>query len=249
MTAARSLSSEEQLLALLVYSQLKQMDCAETSIAVSGEQLEQLKQEAAAALQRAQEAQEDSGFWGAIADFLGSDIGQVAAVVAAAAAVVATAGAGSAIVAAVAAAVSIAAQRAEELGIPPEVAMVIAIVAAVASLCVGNGAGLFDIGNAVKTTAANVHTAATVAQGAATVGAGGATVAKGKYDGDVQHARADARSANGRTELEKSQIDEATQRLAAALDQHLRVLEQGSQMIQHENNATTMVLCTMGGAA
>ncbi len=247
VTPARGLSSEEQLLMLLVYSQVKQMNGAETSINLSYEQLEQLRQEAAEALRQAQEAQESSGFWGAISDFLGSDVAAIATAVAAAAAVVATGGAAAAVVAAVAVAISLAAQHAEELGIPPEVALVAAVVAAVASLCVGNAGSLFKVCDTVKTIAGQVNVIATATGGAATIGAGTTGAVKGHYDGAAQHCRADARSADGRAELTNADIQDAIQRIAEAMDQKLKAVDWTSTELARDNQTSSAVLLTVGG--
>lgn len=247
MTPAHGLSPEEQLLVLMVYSQVKQMNGAEASINLSYEQLEQLRQEAAEALRQAQEAQESSGFWGAISDFLGSDVAAIATAVAAAAAVVATGGAATAIVAAVAVAASIAAKHAEELGIPPEVAMVVAVVAAVASLCCGNAGSLFEVCDTVKTIAGQVNVMATAYGGVATIGAGTTGAVRGHYDGLAQHRRADARSADGQSELTNGEIEDAIRRIADAMDQKLKAVDWASCELARDNETSSAVLLTVGG--
>src|SRR5882672_9603897 len=121
------LSPEERLLALVVYTQTTQLNGAKTEINLNAEQLEKLREQVKKALDDAREAKKDAGFWGGLAKIFGSDLATVAEAVAAVAAGVATGGAAAAILAVVAAAATMAADHAKELGIPPEVAMAIAV--------------------------------------------------------------------------------------------------------------------------
>lgn len=242
-------STEERLLALIVYTQSSQLNSAETSIHLSAEQLEALREEVKHALEQAKEAKKDAGFWGDIADFLGSDLATVASAVAAVAAVVATGGAAAAVLAVVAASASFAAQHAEELGIPPEVAMAVAIAAGVASICCGNGQGLFEVTKTVKDTATTVQTSATVVAGSAKAAGGGASIASAKYESDAQHHHADAQLADGRQDLVSIDIDDAIARLGEALDRQRSATELTSD-IQYQDSAThQFILSNFAGAA
>src|SRR3970040_2244036 len=71
-------SAEERMLALIVYTQTSQLNSAETSINLSFEQLEQLRDEVKRALEQAKEAKKDAGFWGDLAKLLGSDLATIA---------------------------------------------------------------------------------------------------------------------------------------------------------------------------
>jgi hypothetical protein len=142
---ASQLSCEERMLALIVYTQTSQLETAETQVTLSAEQLEKLRGDVLHALREAREAKQESGFWGDLADIFGSDLASIATAVAAAAAVVASGGSAAAILAVVAAGATIAADHAEELGIPTEVAMAIAVAASVAGLLCGDMKGLFKV--------------------------------------------------------------------------------------------------------
>ena len=243
------LSPEARLLALVIHSQVSQMHSAETSINLSYEDLAKLRQEAIDAIHRAREAEADSGFWGALSDFFGGEVGAIAAAVAALAAVVATGGAAAAVLAAVAAAASIAAQHAEELGIPPEVAIGIAIVATAASLCCGNAGALFKVSDVVKAVACQVRVAATATGGVAAAASGGTGIAAASYARDAQDARADARWANGGEDLANADIDEAIRLFSRVMDQKLFATDQVTQMQQNEQKSRTAMMFNLAGAA
>lgn len=243
------LAPEERFLALVVFSQVSQIDAAKLTINLSYDELAQLRQEARDALEQARQAQQSSGFWGALGDFLGSDVGAIASAVAAMAAVVATGGAAAAVIGAVAAAASLAAQHAEELGIPPEIAMGIAIAAAAVSLCCGNAGALFKVKDAVKVAACQVQVAATVVGGVALGGSGGARIAAASYAQDAQSARADARFASGQQLLQDASIDDALELFARAMDDKTFALDQVSQGLRNQQNAESIVLLSLAGAA
>jgi hypothetical protein len=244
-----SISPEERLLALIVFSQTTQANFAETSIQLSYDELDRLRQQAIDALQQALEAKKDSGFWSAISELFGSDIASIAAVVVAAAAVIATGGAATAIVAAVAAAAALAAKHAEDLGIPAELAVAIAVVAAVASLCCGNGAALFKVSDTVRTVACHVRNVAGAVNGAATAIGGVASAVQGKYDSDALHAEADARWANGRSDLENASIEDAIAMLRELLEQRSSMTKDVASMLHRQQQAENTSLLTMAGAA
>ena len=134
-------SPEARMLALMVHNQLAQGESARTSIQLSEEQLQRLRETIREALAEAREAQDDSGFWGDVGDVLGGDIATLAQVVAVAAACVATGGAAAIALGAISIACTVAAKYADELGIPPKVAIGIAIAAAVTSLASGQFGG------------------------------------------------------------------------------------------------------------
>jgi hypothetical protein len=242
-------SAEERMLALIVYTQTSQLNAAETSIHLNAEQLEQLRDEVKHALEQAKEAKKDAGFWGDIAKLLGSDLATIATAVAAVAAVVATGGAAAAVLAVVAASASFAAQHAEELGIPPEAAMAVAIAAGVASICCGNAQGLFGVTKTVQDTAGSVQAYATVVAGGAQAAGGGSSIVEGKYESDAQHHNADARLFDGRKDLVSADIDDAIDRLSEALDCQRSATALTSD-IQRQDSAThQFILGNFAGAA
>src|SRR6478735_7654641 len=103
------LSPEEQLLALNIYSQVSQLDSAKTTVNINAEQLEKLREQVKHALDEAQKAHHESGFWSSLSKLFGSDLASIASAVAAVAAVVATGGAAAAVLGVIAAAASLAA--------------------------------------------------------------------------------------------------------------------------------------------
>jgi hypothetical protein len=237
------------MLALIVYTQTSQLNAAETSINLSFEQLEQLREEVKRALEQAKEAKKDAGFWGDLAKLLGSDLATIASAVAAVAAVVATGGAAAAILAVIAVSASLAADHAEELGIPAEVAMAVGVAAGVASLCCGNGAGLFEVTKSVKDTAGTVQVYANVVGGSAKAAGGGASMVEAKYEFDAQHASADARLADGRQDLVSTDIDDAIDRLSGALDRQRSATQLASDIQQQDSATYQFILSNGAGAA
>jgi hypothetical protein len=244
-----ALRPEERLLALVVFSQLTQMDSAKVSVNMSFEELARLRQEVKEAVDKAKEAQHHSGFWGAISSVFGGDIGAIASAVAAVAAVVATGGAAAAVVAAVASAVSIAGQHAKELGIPPEVAMGIAIAAAGAALCCGNAGSLFHVSDTVRKVAMDAKIVAGIASGAANVAAGGASIVKGSYDADAKNAQADARAADGQQDLANMDIDDAIKLLSDVMDKQLVAFDTCNEGNSMNHRASDIILNNFAGAA
>jgi hypothetical protein len=247
--SSSGLSVEERLLALVVYSQASQMSEAKTTVNLNAEQLEKLREQVKQALAEAREAEKDSGFWGGLSKLFSGDLATLAAAVAAVAAVVATGGAAAAVLAVVAAAASFAAEHAEELGIPKEVAMGIAIAASVAALACGNGQGLLNVSKSVAQTAHNVQIGAQVAQGTFVATGGGCQIVEGKYERDAGYANADARQAQGQQELTSADIDEALDQFAAALEHQNRAAKLTGSIAQQSSASSYAILNNWGGAA
>jgi hypothetical protein len=244
-----AVSPEERLLALLVYSQTAQMNEARTSVELNAQQLEQLREQVKKALDEAREAKKDAGFWSGLSKILGGDVAAIASLVAAAAAVVATGGAGAAILATIAAAASLAADHAEELGIPAEVAMGIAIVAATASLCVGDGKALFKVSDTVKNAAKTVRLGALAAEATFEAEGAAANMVAAKYDHDAGYLRADAKQSKGEQQLVETDMDAAFDRLSAALERQQQLVESASSAQQRTSAARYQMLSAWGGAA
>jgi hypothetical protein len=243
-----AVTPEERLLALVVYSQLTQADTAKESVNMSFDELAKLRQEVKEALDKAKEAQHRSGFWGAISSILGGDIGAIASAVAAVAAVVATGGAAAAVLAVVASAVSLASQHAKELGIPPEIAMGIGIVAAGAALCCGNIGGFFQASEAAKKIATTVKLVAGITAGVAQSAGAGTSIASGVFGKVATDAQADASWAGGQQDLTNMDIDDAMKSLAAALDQQQAVSETVSKGNSNHHASCDRVLDSWAGA-
>lgn len=243
------LSAEERMLALVVYSQASQMAEAKTSVNLNAEQLEKLREQVKEALEKAREAKQDSGFWGGLSDLFSGDLATLATAVAAVAAVVATGGAAAAVLAVVAAAASFAAQHAEELGIPKNVALAIAIGASVAALCAGNGQGLLQVSKSVRETAQSVKLGAQVAQGTFMAAGGGCHMVEGKYEKDAGYATADARQAQGQQDLVSIDIDEALDRFAEAVERQGSAAQLTSSISQQGAASNYAILNNWGGSA
>jgi hypothetical protein len=242
-------SPEEQMLALIVHTQVSQMNGAKTAINLNADQLEKLREQVKKALEEAREAKKDAGFWGGLAKLFGSDLASIASAVAAVAAVIASGGAAAPILAAIAVAASFAAEHAEELGIPTEVAMGIAIAASVAAVCVGDTKGLFQVSEKVQEVARDVRTSAT-ASAVAFKGEGvlcGSAAAG--YERAARYSQADAQHADGLKDLASADMDEALDRLSAAFEHQNAATERASSILQQTQASNYMILNNWAGAA
>jgi hypothetical protein len=246
---APALSPEEQLLALMVHAQATQMKDARQTINLNAEQLEELREQVKKALDDAREAKKDAGFWGGLSKLFKGDLATLASAVAALAATVATAGSAAAVLAVVAAAATFAANHAEELGIPPEVATAVAIGASVAALCCGNASGLLDLGGRAGDAARGVETWSTVAQHGLKIGGSACDARAAGFEHDAAYAHAEARSADGQQDLVNIDIDEALDRLSSALDNQLSAVQQTSSMQQQTTATNHALLSSWGGVA
>jgi hypothetical protein len=245
----RILSAEARLLALIIQTQVSQRDAAETSVNLSFDEIQKLRAEVKRAIEEAREAKQDAGFWSELAEVLGGDVATIATAIAAAAAVVASGGAAAAVLAVVASAASFAAKHAEELGIPPEVAIGIAVAASVAGLCCGNGKGLFDLGEKAVAVSKDVKACASVvAAGATGAGAASGAVA-GQYEGAARDHQADARRAEGQQDVISVDIDRALDLLASSLDRQLRAASVSSDIQQNSLASRAVILNNFAGAA
>lgn len=247
--SSSALSPEERLLALMVYTESIQMSGAKTDVNLNAAQLEKLREQVRQALDEARDAKQDAGFWGDLADLLGSDVATVAEAVAAVAAVVATGGAATAILVAVAAAASFAADHAKELGLPVEIAVAIAVTASIAGLCCGDGAGLVSVSQQVSDTAKDVRIGATIVAQASRGAAGGLSIVAGSYDKEAGYFQADARSGQGQQQITSADMDEAFDRFAAAADDQDALIKLTGDVQQQSAAADYAILNNWGGAA
>lgn len=261
-------SPEAQLLALMVRNQLVQGEAAKTDVNLSQEQLKELRETIRAALEEAREANEDSGFWGDIGDVLGGDIASIAEVVVVAAAAVATGGAAALVVGAIAVGCSLASKYADELGIPPKVAIGIGIAAALAmavsgNLTAGGSAVSFASGSngamAVGAQATQVSQLTYVAQevkfyasltapAAKGAGAGANTVA-GYYESEAVEHNADAKAAQSRETLESMDLESAIDLLGRAIDRQLDAMSGAMQTIEANQQSKQLVINNFQGIA
>jgi hypothetical protein len=189
--AALSSDPAVALLALMLASRSVQSDVARTDVEYQSKVVAEMRAQIQDALKRAEEAQQDSGFWGDVASVLGGDVAAICGLIAAAAFVVATGGAGApAIVALAAAGLTVGADVGERLGLDPKLCVGLSTAGALLGVLGGNvngAAGVFG-------TVAKV---ANVSQGVATAGGGGAHVAEREFHAQALDAQADAKQARG----------------------------------------------------
>lgn len=261
-------SPEAQLLALMVKNQLTQGESAKTDVKLSQEQLKELRETIRAALEAAREAQEDSGFWSDIGDVLGGDIASIAEVVVVAAAAVATGGAAALVVGAIAIGCSLASKYADELGIPPNVAIGIGIAAALAMAASGNlaaggsavsFAGASNGAMAVGAEASQMSQLTLLAQevkfyaslaapAAKGAGAGADTVA-GYYESEAVDHKADAKAMQARETLESMDLDAAIELLGRAIDRQLDAMSGAMQTMEANQKSKQLVVNNFQGIA
>jgi len=252
----------------MVRNQLVQGESAKTSVNLSQEKLKQLRETIRQALEEAREANEDSGFWGDIGDVLGGDIASLAEVVAVAAAAVATGGAAAVVLAAITIGCSLASKYADELGIPPNVAIGIGIAAAVTSVAAGNlaaGAGVSSLASASNGAAAvgaeasqvsrltqiaqqvkfvaNLSAPATTAAGAAANGV------SGYYQSEAVDHNADAHAAQSRETLESMALDAAVELLGKAIDRQLAAIGEMTQTLEANQQTKQLIVRGFQGVA
>lgn len=258
-------SPEARMLALMVYTQLVQGESAQTSVKLNEQQLKDLRAQVREAIERAREANEDSGFWGDIGDVLGGDLASLAQVVAIAAACVATGGTAALVLGAIAIGSSLAAKYADELGIPPNVAIGIGIAGAVASVAAGNvgaagglagtASGASQIGSgaaqASKLTQAalQVRSAANLVGATAQAGGAIASTASGLHAADAVDHQATAQKARASSTLESMDIDEALDQLEKAVDRQMAACATAQEISTATQQSNQLVMSSFAGAA
>ncbi|HEY6078350.1 MAG TPA: hypothetical protein VIW29_06080 [Polyangiaceae bacterium] len=244
------------MLVLLVLNQLNQGDCERASVKLNDEQLKHLRELVREALEEAGGSQDDSGFWGDISDVLGGDFATLCQVVAIAAASVCTFGAAAVVLGAIAIACTVASKYAEELGIPPQVAVGLGIAAAVASVASGNVGGAAQGAAVAGSTAAQTGSQAVrvieVAEkvrdlakvGASAFSAAGAFAGgvSGYYAGEAVDYQADAQDARNQRTLTSMEMDEAIERLGTAIERRLSLIVEASQMQDSSQRTNQLIL-------
>jgi hypothetical protein len=224
------LSAEERLLTLIVHSQTSEMAESRSNVSLSREQIDKLREQVKESLDKARDSKKDASFWSDVSDFLGSDLGTVLIAAAAVAAAVVTGGAAVAVLAIIACAASLAASHAKELGIPESVAVGIAVVASVASMCVGNAGGMVGLAKALQ-----------VAGTACKIGGAACGTVSAKYEQDAGNYSADARDAQGEQTLSNADMDEAFAKLSAAVERQNQSAKAASS-IQQQSAASNQAI-------
>jgi hypothetical protein len=235
------LSGACALLAVLVRAQCSTQAYAKGDIELGFERLEELKKQLADSIRQAEEAANDSGFFGFLSDIFGSDIAQIAGAVAAIAATIATGGAAAPLLLiAISEALQVAAKVGAELGLDPKICMGIAIAAVAVGFCSGAGAG--QAAGEVANLARGVSLGAKATQGAATVAGGTLHIVSAHYRAKQLDHQADAvgyRAEDDRADLD---IDDAFSRLLRALRAEQREISTTSEIVQDDSRTNT-TLC------
>ncbi|HYJ11296.1 MAG TPA: hypothetical protein VEX18_19875 [Polyangiaceae bacterium] len=242
-------SPEERLLVLMVHSQMNRSEGAQSSVELSAEKLENLREEARKALAAAREAREDAGFWEKLSGVLSGDLALIAQLVAIAAATVATGGTAAIVLGAIAVGASLASHYADDLGIPQEVAIGLGVAAGLASLATGNLGGGLSQFTTVSSAATSTRL---IAQGTAIAAtAGGAVAGKVSRDcaAEVLDHQAKVRGFETAQELESSSIDENLDRLERALASQAFIVTTGTNILHSSNRSTEAVLQNFAGMA
>jgi hypothetical protein len=259
---------EMRMLVLMVRNQLEQGEAAKTTVTLNGEQLKELREAVREALEAAREANEDSGFWGAIGDVLGGDVAALAEVVAVAAAAVATGGAAALVIGALTIACSLASKYADELGIPKNVAMGLAVVAALGMVASGNlaasssaaslgaaggsaaavGGQASQVGSLVNTAREVQFYASLAAPAARGLGAGANTVS-GYYASEAIEHRASARAAQGQEQLASMDIDAAIDAFARTIDRQLAAFSEAASALEQNQQYSQLIAQSFQGMA
>jgi hypothetical protein len=163
---------------------------------------------------------------------------------------------------------SLASKYADELGIPPKVAIGIGIAAAITSVATGNLAAggaatsLTSASNgatAVGTEAAQVSRLTQIAQqvqfaanliAPAATGAGaGANLVSGYYESEAVDHNADAHAAQSREKLESMDIDAAVELLGKAIDHQLAAMGEMTQTLEANQQSKQLIVQGFQGVA
>jgi len=226
------------LLAVLVQAQCSSQASAKGEIELGFARLDELKQQLADSIRQAEEAADDSGFFGFLGDIFGSDIAQIAGAVASIAATIATGGAAAPLLLlAISEALQVAAKVGAELGLDPKICMAIAVAAVAVGFCSGAGAG--QAAGEVADVARGVSLGAKVTQGAATIAGGSLHVVSAHYRAKQLDHQADAVGHRAEDEATNLDLDEAFSRLQRALCAEQRALATASEIIQDNSKTNT----------
>jgi hypothetical protein len=160
---------------------------------------------------------------------------------------------------------SLAAKYADELGIPPNVAIGIGIAGAVASVAAGNvgaagglagtasgashiGSGAAQAGKLTQ-AALQVRSAANLVGATAQAGGAVASTASGFYAGDAVDHQATAQKARAGSALESMDIDEALDQLEKAVDRQMAACVTAQEISTATQQGNQLVISSFAGAA
>jgi len=236
--ATGQLSGACALLSVLVQANRTTQSSAKGDIQHGFERLDELKKQLADSIRQAEEAANDSGFFGFLGDIFGNDIAQIAGAVASIAATIATGGAAAPLLLiAIAEALQVAAKVGAELGLDPKICMGIAVVAVAVGFCSGAGAG--QAAGEMADVARAVSLGAKVTQGAATIAAGSLHLVSAHYQVKQLNYQADAASARAEDDDAELALDDAFSLLERALRSDQREINTVSQIIQGDSESNS----------
>jgi len=233
-----NLSGACALLSILVQTQSVSQAGAKTDIELGAQKLEELKKQLADAIHHAEEAADQSGFFGFLGDIFGSDIAQIAGAVASIAATVATGGAAAPLLLiTLSAALQAGAKLGAELGLAPELCVALSLASVAVGLC--SGVGSVQAAGALADGARKVELVANVVQGGATATGGVLHGISGKYHAQQLDRQADAT----RYQAEHGAVDLTLQDSFALLQNALRTQQREtstvSAIIQNNSDANS----------
>jgi len=235
------LSGACALLAILVQTQSTSQAGTKTDIELDAKKLDELKKQLADAIQHAQEAAEDSGFFGFLGDIFGSDIAQIAGAVAVIAATVASGGATAPLLLiAVSEALQVGAKVGAELGLDPK--LCIALSVASVAVGMGSGAGTIQATDALADGARKVELGARIVQGGATIAGGALHYTAAHYQAKQLNFQADAAGYHATSSVTQLSLDDAFATLERALRTEQREAGTVSKIVQN-NSDTNTTLC------
>ena len=236
-----NLSGACALLAILVQTQTVSQVGAKTDIELGAQKLEELKKQLADAIRQAEEAADQSGFFGFLGDIFGSDIAQIAGAVASIAATIATGGAAAPLLLiTLSAALQAGAKIGAELGLDPKLCMALSLASVAVGLC--SGVGSVQAAGVLADGAQKVKVVANVVQGCATSAGGVFHGISGEYRGQQLDKQADAvryQAQDGAVDLS---LEEAFASLQRALRTEQRETSTVSSIVQNDSEANT-ALC------
>jgi hypothetical protein len=229
------------LLALLIQTQSTTENGGRIDIEWNKQQLDDLKQQLADAVQKAKDAASDSGFFGFLGDVFGTDIAQIAGAVAAVAAVVATGGAavGPLIAIALSEALQVTAKFGPELGLPPEACLAIAVASVAVGFCGGAGGGQ-AIGD-IASTARDVQLGAKLIGGTATIEGAVLHYTAAQFKADSLRYQADLVGYNAQSDASHLDIDDALDLLSRSLRTAQHETATVSEIVRADSDANLTI--------
>lgn len=226
------------LLAAAVQAQCTTQSSAKSDIEDGFERLDELKKQLAESIRQAEEAANDSGFFGFLGDIFGSDIAQIAGAVAAVAATIATGGAAAPLLLiAISEALQVAATVGAKLGLDPKICMAIGIASVAVGFC--SGAGTAQAAGHVADVARGVALGARATESGATAVGGAFHFISGSAHARQLDYQADAAGYTAQDKLASFDLDDAFSRLRRALHVEQQETDLASAQLRDDADTNT----------